>query len=251
MPFGTVRMLYESGRHSRLLEQIEEAGKLLTDPVDQFYHERYRYQYLMRIGRPREVLRWVDAEAAKLVGGGGAAEGNLQLTRIARWTVLDLRAKALAAIDSLAASRAAAAALMVAADEFGNYERVQALLMNARIALAEEDREVALELLDQLEREPTGVGAERIDGLEIRAALYSLVGELEKAVSVHEELLSGFGGHAVSHYELGLLYEKMDRPADAASEYRRFLEMWANADEGLPQLVDARERLSALAGKTP
>jgi hypothetical protein len=43
----------------------------------------------------------------------------------------------------------------------------------------------------------------------------------------------------------------MGRPADAKGEFRRFLDMWSEADEGLPQLVDARERLAALSGKTP
>jgi hypothetical protein len=38
----------------------------------------------------------------------------------------------------------------------------------------------------------------------------------------------------------------MKRPADAKKEYAKFLEMWSGADEGLPQLVDARKRLAAI-----
>jgi hypothetical protein len=38
----------------------------------------------------------------------------------------------------------------------------------------------------------------------------------------------------------------MKRPADAKREYEKFLEMWSEADEGLPQLVDAKERLARL-----
>jgi hypothetical protein len=65
-------------------------------------------------------------------------------------------------------------------------------------------------------------------------------------VEFHRELLRFYGGHALSHYELGQLYEEMSRPRDAAREYAHFLEMWAAADEGLSQLVDARARLIAM-----
>jgi len=60
------------------------------------------------------------------------------------------------------------------------------------------------------------------------------------------EMLRIYGGHALSHYELGQIYEEMKRPSDAKKEYAKFLKMWSEADEGLPQLVDARKRLAAL-----
>jgi hypothetical protein len=63
---------------------------------------------------------------------------------------------------------------------------------------------------------------------------------------VYEEWLRRCGGHALAHYELGQIYEEMKRPADAKREYAKFLEMWSEADEGLPQLVDARKRLAVL-----
>jgi hypothetical protein len=54
------------------------------------------------------------------------------------------------------------------------------------------------------------------------------------------------GGHALSHYLRGLLYEEMDQSGDAVHEYERFLERWADAEEGLPQLADARNMLAGL-----
>ena len=80
------------------------------------------------------------------------------------------------------------------------------------------------------------------------AEAHKLAGDLEKAVSVNNDLLHIYGGHALSHYELGKLYEELNRPADARSEYEKFLDMWSNADEGIPQLEDARGRLTALKG---
>ena len=73
-------------------------------------------------------------------------------------------------------------------------------------------------------------------------------GQIEKAAAEHEEMLRLYGGHALSHYELGKLYEEMRRYTDAQAEYEKFLEMWSKADEGLPQLEDARVRLAKLKG---
>lgn len=49
-----------------------------------------------------------------------------------------------------------------------------------------------------------------------------------------------------SHSALGQTYEEMGRPADAEWEFSKFLETLSEADERLPQLVDARERLATL-----
>lgn len=38
----------------------------------------------------------------------------------------------------------------------------------------------------------------------------------------------------------------LSRPNDAKRHYKRFLEMWKNADEGLPQPKCARERVKVL-----
>ena len=81
---------------------------------------------------------------------------------------------------------------------------------------------------------------------ETTARAYRMAGRLEEAEETHRELLRVFGGHALSHYEFGQIYEEMKRPAEAKKEYEKFLKMWSEADEGLPQLVDAKQRLAAL-----
>ena len=81
----------------------------------------------------------------------------------------------------------------------------------------------------------------------MQAEAYRLSGRLEEAAVVHQELLRVCGGHALSHYQLGLTYQEMERPLDARREFTKFLDMWSEADEGLPQLVDARRRLEDLA----
>jgi tetratricopeptide (TPR) repeat protein len=85
-----------------------------------------------------------------------------------------------------------------------------------------------------------------IDYRTTLARAYRMDGRLNEAAEVHREMLRIYGSHAISHYELGKIYEEMKRPAEAKKEYAKFLEMWSEADEDLPQLVDAKKRFAAL-----
>ena len=67
-----------------------------------------------------------------------------------------------------------------------------------------------------------------------------------EAAGYLEQALRRCTGYAEAHYELGRCYEQLGRVDAAASEYEIFLEMWSQADEGLPLLEDARKRLAAL-----
>jgi tetratricopeptide (TPR) repeat protein len=87
-----------------------------------------------------------------------------------------------------------------------------------------------------------------IHHMEILAEAHEIMGDLASARKVQKELLRVFGGHAVSHYELGKLYEKSKMPEEAKRHYEKFLEMWKNADEGLPELDYTRKRLEILIG---
>ena len=73
------------------------------------------------------------------------------------------------------------------------------------------------------------------------------VRHFDEALALHEGVLRVRGGHALSHYHLGVIYQEMGSVEDAERQFTRFLEMWSNADEGLPELVDARRRLVDLA----
>ena len=48
------------------------------------------------------------------------------------------------------------------------------------------------------------------------------------------------------HYRLAKLFELTRKSEPAAAEYRRFLEIWKNADPDRPEFIDARKRLAAL-----
>jgi len=52
--------------------------------------------------------------------------------------------------------------------------------------------------------------------------------------------------YAGSFYWLGKIAEKEGKKAEAVENYRRFLDLWKDADPDLPEVVDARTRLAGL-----
>ncbi|MDH3198792.1 MAG: hypothetical protein OEO21_11190, partial [Candidatus Krumholzibacteria bacterium] len=127
------------------------------------------------------------------------------------------------------------------------YSQVIALKVTAEIALRKADSEAALIALQEMKRYGVPFGA--MFDIEYREALaraYRMANRLEDAAEVHREMVRLYGGHALSHYDLGSIYEEMGRPADAAQAYTTFLDAWARADDGLPQVEDAKDRLAAL-----
>ncbi len=52
--------------------------------------------------------------------------------------------------------------------------------------------------------------------------------------------------YALSCYQLGRLHQARNERGPAAEAFSRFLEIWAQADAGLPEVADARDRLKAL-----
>jgi tetratricopeptide (TPR) repeat protein len=78
-------------------------------------------------------------------------------------------------------------------------------------------------------------------------------GELEKAREEYERIISLSAGriahgdiYAKSFYMLGKIAERQDERAEAAENYRKFLELWKDADHGRPEVDDARKRLTNL-----
>jgi serine/threonine protein kinase/Tfp pilus assembly protein PilF len=90
---------------------------------------------------------------------------------------------------------------------------------------------------------------------DVIARAYAAKGDLESAVAEYERLIvfdpTGNDRRFRNpryRYRLAKVYEEMGRTEEAKREYERFLDIWSNADEGLPKLEDARERLAKLKG---
>ena len=90
---------------------------------------------------------------------------------------------------------------------------------------------------------------------DVLARAYQRAGNPDKAIEVYRKLLT-FDPTSqdrriripVYHYRLGRLYEEKGLKDQAVEQYRIFLDLWMDADPGLPEPPDAKKRLAALAG---
>ena len=158
------------------------------------------------------------------------------------------RAKALAALDSLEAARSAVVEFRALPNPTAG-ESFEARMITNKIELASGNPERALVTLNEIKRDGVPGGWPDIRCRELLSRAFQMTGKLGEAEREHLALLKIYGGHALAHYELGQIYEEMGRSGDAEKELTKFLEMWSEADEGLPQVEDAKKRLTALRTK--
>jgi tetratricopeptide (TPR) repeat protein len=79
-------------------------------------------------------------------------------------------------------------------------------------------------------------------------------GQLEDAVETLEKALSGYSIYRAglpiwsikAHYLLGLAYEQSGWNKKAIEQYEEFLDIWKDADPGIQEIEDARQRLTRL-----
>ena len=224
----------ETGRFKKALELYNGAWEDFSGPQTARELEG-RIQLSLRMGRFAEAL-----QIARVL----SERSDIAYERL---SAKHYEARALVALDALDAAHSAEAELRAMEKESGRSEPFLLLRVAADIALAEGDPQGAVTALEEMLRQgvPMG-GLKDIERRENLARAYRMAGRLDEAANTHKELLRVYGGHAQSHYELGKIYQQRGRPADAEEEFSRFLEMWSDADEGLPQLDDARTRLAVL-----
>jgi tetratricopeptide (TPR) repeat protein len=83
------------------------------------------------------------------------------------------------------------------------------------------------------EREKTGND-------EAATGLYRRLLDLQEGRLRHPDF------YALGHFGLGRIAEARNDAAGARQHYGRFLELWEDADSGLPEIADAKKRLAAL-----
>ena len=89
--------------------------------------------------------------------------------------------------------------------------------------------------------------------LDSLALAHYQAGNLDKAAETYGRIAAlttgrlGYGDiYAKSFYMMGKIYEQKGEKARAIENYRKFLDLWKNADPGLPEPEDARTRLARL-----
>jgi serine/threonine protein kinase/Tfp pilus assembly protein PilF len=89
------------------------------------------------------------------------------------------------------------------------------------------------------------------------AEIYLKKGRLDEAVSELEKALSRYDDNRVwattavkAYYLLGLAYEKSGWNKKAIEKYEEFLDIWKDADPGIPEVEDAKERLKKLRAES-
>jgi tetratricopeptide (TPR) repeat protein len=87
------------------------------------------------------------------------------------------------------------------------------------------------------------------------AYAYFLSGDMGKAQEWYEKILALTTGrlddgenYAKSHFMLGKIYRRQGMKAGAIRSYRTFLDIWREADAGVPEIEEAKRSLAALLG---
>ena len=128
-------------------------------------------------------------------------------------------------------------------------------LMGA-IELARNSTPKALEYLERAVRSlPYGPFEKDAWFIDTLAEAYLRAGDLEKAREQYENIaaltsgrLVGYGDiYARSFYALGRIHEKLGDKAKARENFRKFLDLWKNADADLPEPAEAKKRLASLS----
>jgi serine/threonine protein kinase/Flp pilus assembly protein TadD len=87
--------------------------------------------------------------------------------------------------------------------------------------------------------------------LEPLAAAYYEKNNFKKAVDLYKEIQALTIGrlkwgdiYTRSFYHLGKIYHKLDEKRKAKTNYRKFLTLWKNADQHIPEIADAKKQLA-------
>jgi serine/threonine protein kinase/Tfp pilus assembly protein PilF len=249
--------LYVSqGRWDDAVAQITQALQIAESveerPWQAWLSSRLAYMYL-RQGKYQEALD-VCNNALQIDMGGA----RLDLQR----RVLYFKGLVEVAMNAMADARKTADELRQSIDDGLNqkelrlYYHLAGMIQLAieRYPQAIENFNQAISLLPyQYLRHPWIVGNDRAMFVDSLALAYSMSGNQDEASEEYGKIHTltiarlDYGDvYAKSYYRLAKIFEQKGWDQLAKRNYQRFLSLWQAADPGIPELVDARQRLVAL-----
>jgi serine/threonine protein kinase/tetratricopeptide (TPR) repeat protein len=244
------------GRLDDAIAQLRQALQLAESVQERAWQawlsSRMAYMY-MRSGNYREALN-VCNEALRIDMDGV----RLDLQRRA----LYFKGLVEVAMNSLAEARKTAAALRESIERGLNQKEIRYFYhLTGMIELAGDNFPQAIENFDQAisllphqySRHPWIVGNDRALFLDSLALAYFRAGNQDEASEEYGKIHPLTMGrldygdiYAKSYYRLAKIFEQKGWDQLAKQNYQRFLSLWQNADPGIPELEDARLRLTAL-----
>ena len=132
--------------------------------------------------------------------------------------------------------------------------------LQAEILMAQGSPEKAIEVLEKIvspdipSMHTDNMGPYNLPPVrDVLARAYRQNGELSKAISEYERKITFDPGskdrhliHPKYHYLLAKLYQEKGLLTKAIEQYEVFLDLWKDADPVLPELQDAKKRMTAL-----
>jgi len=141
--------------------------------------------------------------------------------------------------------------------EGGIYKKIIRLFYNlqGRIELEKKKYPEAIDYFERaIDLSHGGPLTIRADFIEPLALAYYESGDLEKSRQEYEKIARmttgrlGYGViYANSFYQLGKIYQQQGITEKAGENYRKFLDLWKDADPGISEVEDAKRRLAGLS----
>jgi serine/threonine protein kinase/tetratricopeptide (TPR) repeat protein len=207
---------------------------------------RLRLSYLeRRLGHPKAALQeldnaWANAVAEESVG--------------AQRNILRERGLVYLAMHSVIEAQDVAARLKELVDQAPNKKLFyDHYYLTGMIELEKKNLSKALELFNRGLPLLNADSSTRILFADATATAFEQLGNIDGARGEYEKIVSlGIGRktygdvYCRSYYRLGKISEQLANKAEAAEHYRKFLDLWKDADPGLPEVEDAKKRLAGL-----
>jgi tetratricopeptide (TPR) repeat protein len=174
------------------------------------------------------------------------------------WARGILRARGLAEVEagSVIQAERTAAELKALCEQSANRKEIRNYLAVAgAIELAKKNYAAAIDQLGRaLALAPSVLPMQwDLDSMDMLGRAYAASGDKAKAMEQYEKMVSSplvmlnnAYLYVTAFYELGKLCQESGLRDKARENLTKFLDLWKNADAGIPQVEDARRRLSAL-----